>query len=70
LPGAFGLDHQLRHFIRLHRKSTVHPAIGADVFDALTLRGSMNARNVRGGTAPAQVRVQIERHLGRLTVAV
>ena len=40
------------------------------VFDALTLRGSMNARNVRGGTAPAQVRVQIERHLARLTVAV
>jgi argininosuccinate lyase len=47
-----------------------HPAISADVFDALTLRGSMNARNVRGGTAPAQVRVQIERHLARLTVAV
>ena len=47
-----------------------HPSISADVFDALTLRGSMNARNVRGGTAPAQVRVQIERHLARLTVAV
>jgi hypothetical protein len=25
---------------------------------------------VRGGTAPAQVRIQIERHIGRLTVAV
>jgi argininosuccinate lyase len=47
-----------------------YPAIGEDVFEALTLRGSMNARNVRGGTAPAQVRVQIERHRGRLAVAV
>ena len=47
-----------------------HPSIADDVFDALTLRGSMNARNVRGGSAPAQVRVQIERHLARLTVAV
>jgi argininosuccinate lyase len=47
-----------------------HPAISVDVFDALTLRGSMNARNVRGGTAPAQVRLQIERHRGRLAVAV
>jgi argininosuccinate lyase len=43
-----------------------HPAIGADVFDVMTLRGSMNARTVVGGTAPAQVRAQIERHRGRL----
>ncbi len=33
-----------------------HPAIGKDVFDALSLRGSLNARNTLGGTAPAQVR--------------
>ena len=30
--------------------------IGADVFDVLTLEGSVNARNHVGGTAPAQVR--------------
>ncbi len=47
-----------------------HAAIGADVFGALTLRGSMTARNVRGGTAPEQVRAQIERHRGRLALAV
>ena len=43
-----------------------HPAIGDDVFAVLTLRGSMNARNVIGGTAPAQVRAQIEAHRVRL----
>jgi argininosuccinate lyase len=43
-----------------------HPAIGDDVFSVLTLRGSLNARNVLGGTAPAQVRAQIERHRARL----
>lgn len=44
----------------------LHPAIGADAVDALTLAGSMNARQVPGGTAPAQVREQIERHRARL----
>jgi argininosuccinate lyase len=43
-----------------------HPAIGADVSDVLTLRGSMTARAVAGGTAPARVREQIERHRARL----
>ncbi|GAB3667037.1 argininosuccinate lyase [Ramlibacter alkalitolerans] len=43
-----------------------HPAIDKDVYDALSLRGSLNARNTLGGTAPAQVRVQIERHRTRL----
>ena len=42
------------------------PAIGADVREVLTLRGSINARCVPGGTAPAQVRAQIERHRARL----
>ncbi len=46
-----------------------HPAIGEDVFAVLTLRGSLNARNVLGGTAPAQVRAQIERHRARLAPA-
>jgi argininosuccinate lyase len=43
-----------------------NPAIGKDVYDALSLRGSLNARNTLGGTAPAQVRAQIERHRARL----
>ncbi|MEJ8837097.1 argininosuccinate lyase [Ramlibacter sp. AN1133] len=43
-----------------------HPSIDKDVYDALSLRGSLNARNTLGGTAPAQVRAQIERHRQRL----
>jgi argininosuccinate lyase len=40
--------------------------IGEDVYAAMTLQGSLAARNVLGGTAPAQVRLQIERHRARL----
>jgi argininosuccinate lyase len=36
------------------------PAIGEDVYDVLTPQGAVEARNLLGGTAPAQVRVQIE----------
>ncbi len=43
-----------------------NPAIEKDVYEALSLRGSLNARNTLGGTAPAQVRTQIARHRGRL----
>jgi argininosuccinate lyase len=43
-----------------------NPKIEADVFECLSLRGSLNARNILGGTAPAQVRAQIARHLVRL----
>ena len=43
-----------------------HARIGADVFAVLTLRGSLDARNVLGGTAPAQVRAQVARHRARL----
>ncbi len=43
-----------------------NPGIEKDVFDALSLRGSLNARNVLGGTAPTQVRAQIARHRARL----
>ncbi|MDD5028134.1 MAG: argininosuccinate lyase [Rhodoferax sp.] len=43
-----------------------HPSIDKDVFDVLGLRGSLHARNVLGGTAPNQVRLQIARHRGRL----
>lgn len=44
----------------------LHPAIGPDVFEVLTLRGSLAARNVVGGTAPAQVLAQVARHRARL----
>ena len=40
--------------------------IDGDVFEVLTLRGSLNARKVLGGTAPDQVRAQIARHRLRL----
>jgi argininosuccinate lyase len=43
-----------------------HPAIGEDVFEVLSLQGSMRSRNVLGGTAPAQVAAQVERHRARL----
>jgi argininosuccinate lyase len=43
-----------------------HGGIDEDVFGVLSLRGSLNARNVAGGTAPAQVRAQIEAHRSRL----
>ncbi|MCX7250847.1 MAG: argininosuccinate lyase [Burkholderiales bacterium] len=43
-----------------------HALIEKDVFDCLSLRGSLNARNTVGGTAPAQVRAQIARHQTRL----
>ena len=42
------------------------PRIGEDVREVLSLRGSLQSRNVLGGTAPAQVRAQIERHRKRL----
>ncbi len=46
-----------------------HPAISDDVFEVLTLHGSMNARKVLGGTAPAQVLAQVARHRDRLAAA-
>jgi argininosuccinate lyase len=45
----------------------LNASITADVADVLTLRGSLNARDVAGGTAPAQVQRQIERHRARLS---
>ncbi|MEO7852752.1 MAG: argininosuccinate lyase [Rubrivivax sp.] len=45
---------------------TFHAAIEADVYVVLSLAGSMNARNLVGGTAPAQVRLMVERHRARL----
>ena len=44
----------------------LHPKIEDDVYDVLTLRGSLEARKVLGGTAPEQVRAQVARHRARL----
>ena len=38
--------------------------IGDDVFDVLTLEGSVAARDHLGGTAPAQVRARINAYKG------
>jgi argininosuccinate lyase len=46
-----------------------NPSIEKDVYECLSLRGSLNARNTLGGTAPAQVRAQIARHRTRLTAS-
>jgi argininosuccinate lyase len=43
-----------------------HPSITPDVFDVLSLRGSLSARNTLGGTAPTQVRQQLQRQRERL----
>jgi argininosuccinate lyase len=44
----------------------LHPAIGADVAQVLSLEGSLAARRVAGGTAPEQVRAAIAAHRARL----
>ena len=45
-----------------------NPKIEKDVYDVLSLRGSLNARTTLGGTAPHQVRLQIARHRQRLNM--
>ena len=62
---AIGRGVDLAH-LPLAELQALHPHIEADVAQVLTLRGSLNARDVLGGTAPVQVRRQIERHRARL----
>jgi argininosuccinate lyase len=50
----------------LETLQSFNPGIDGDVYEVLSLRGSLNARNVLGGTAPAQVRAQVGRHRARL----
>ncbi len=52
--------------LSLDQLKAYNPAIEQDVFEVLSLRGSLNARNLLGGTAPAQVRAQVARHRARL----
>ena len=70
--------HAVKHSIQLGVDLSALPlatmqgfnaSIDSDVFDLLTLRGSLNARNIVGGTAPDQVRAQIARHRARLVDA-
>ena len=50
----------------LEELRTFSPVIDGDVFDVLTLEGSVAARNHPGGTAPARVRAAIARARERL----
>jgi argininosuccinate lyase len=52
--------------LSLAELQALHPRIEADVAEVLTLAGSMKARALVGGTAPAQVQRQVERHRARL----
>ncbi|MBO9429886.1 argininosuccinate lyase [Sulfitobacter sp. R18_1] len=47
--------------LTLEQMQSVHAEITADVFDVLGVENSVNSRMSYGGTAPAQVRAQIER---------
>ena len=50
----------------LSELQALSPAIGDDVFDVLTLEGSVSARDHFGGTAPAQVADAVVRARKRL----
>ncbi|WP_284336998.1 argininosuccinate lyase [Comamonas sp. NoAH] len=50
----------------LEELQTFNPNVQADVFEVLSLEGSLKARNTLGGTAPAQVRLQLAKHRARL----
>ncbi len=52
--------------LSLETLQTFNAGITDDVYAVLSLRGSLNARNVLGGTAPTQVRAQVARHRERL----
>ena len=47
--------------MELSELQSFHPSIEADVFEVLTLEGSVMARNHLGGTAPEQVRAAVVR---------
>ncbi len=47
--------------VTLEELTRFSDTIGDDVFDVLTLEGSVQARDHLGGTAPAQVRAAVAR---------
>ena len=68
---AHAVKHALQHGVDLAQLPLAtlqgfDARIGDDVFAVLSLRGSLEARNVLGGTAPRQVRAQLARHRARL----
>ncbi len=64
---AFGLKHALDlSEMSLDQLQGFSSHIGDDVFEVLTLEGSVNARNHVGGTAPAAVKAAIDRAAKRL----
>ena len=48
------------HTLPLATFTAVHPQFGQDVFDALSAYGSVEHREVEGGTGPGAVRAQLE----------
>ncbi len=52
--------------LSLDELRTLAPPADASVYQVLTLEGSVAARDHVGGTAPRQVRLQIDRHRARL----
>ncbi|MFN4116322.1 MAG: argininosuccinate lyase [Inhella sp.] len=52
--------------LSLTELQAIEPRITGAVFGPLSLEGSLAARRVLGGTAPAQVRAQVARHRQRL----
>ncbi len=59
---AYGIEHakDLAE-CSLEELQNFSAAIEADVFNVLTLEGSVTARNHQGGTSPGQVRAAIKR---------
>ncbi|HFD81222.1 MAG TPA: argininosuccinate lyase [Gammaproteobacteria bacterium] len=52
--------------IGLEELQALSPAVGEDVYEVLTLEGSVSSRDHFGGTAPAQVKAAVERARQRL----
>lgn len=52
--------------VPLNQMQSLCEQIGEDVFDVLTLEGSVNARNHIGGTAPQQVKIAAEEAASRI----
>ncbi|HUG22560.1 argininosuccinate lyase [Piscinibacter sp.] len=69
---AHAVKHAIAHGVDLSELPLAtlqgfNAGIGNEVFDVLSLKGSLNARQVLGGTAPEQVRFQLARHRARLS---
>jgi argininosuccinate lyase len=52
--------------LTLQELQSFHPSIEADVYAVLSLEGSLHSRMSLGGTAPEQIKSQIQRHALRL----